>query len=163
MEITVRDYIYANKMCDKAKVLYKNGFCKESVVVENIEGYKDLTVETFTKGLMLLEKEDKLFVAKSETEEESVYSYTLVELEIVSEEELVELTNILKNNSKASLFNILKYTTLVLLILSTISIFIIFLVLSIAGAAFSETLPGMLQYILPYAILVAFTALLFKK
>lgn len=161
--LSVSDIIKTKELTDKAKFLYKNGFFEEPTRVEKIDdSYVDVTYKDGFKGLIVLEKQNKLFLAKAEAEEQNIYSYQLFELTDVTDTQYTKLQEIVESDK----FNLRKLFGLVGLILSgimMISFLFIIITLIIADSGFDYVV-SMITTVLP-TILVStlLSVMLFRE
>lgn len=162
--LNVKEFIESHKLTKKAEFLYTNGFCNEATQVEKLDGFKDVTFQNGFKGFnVYLSNDNKLFIAKAEAEEGNVYSYHLIELEEVTDEEFEYLVKAKKEINKINLGSIMKITSLVVSFLGAVCLIIFVATLLIAGTSLVETFIYATENIILLAVSFGVSALLFKK
>lgn len=159
-------------LTEKAKFLYKNGLYEDSQTLTEYEVSEDMHDVTYGAGFLgfdVYEKETgELILVKTTAEEGNVYNYVVVNLGAISDEDFAEAYEYAESIKKFTISKIFKWTTLVICALCTISILItigtfIAVVASDSSYTFIDILTGLLDYFMSFGVLVAATAIVYRK
>lgn len=164
-DLSAKKIIEQYKITKKAEFLYKNGFITKEEQLEKLEEtYKDVTYNNGFSGFnVYLNKENKIIIALAETEEENIYSYKVIELEDVTEEEYNELIKIKEITNKLSISKIFGICSLIFTVVSIICFIINMVTDILAGAEFSSIIFSTIYFLPAIATSIGVCALVFKK
>lgn len=161
-KILVKEILEQSHETNKAKNLYKLGFCKEAVQMEKLDsGFVDLTFENGFKGFSVYKKDGVLFIAKPETEENNIYSYNVIELDVVSDEDYESLMKLHQNTHKG-FFGVCRLVTLCIAAFGIV-VSIIEVVTYILAYGGVIGIVSSSANIVTLGILIGIVALLYKK
>ncbi len=161
---SVEEFLERHNLTKKAELLYRNGFCGEEQQVTSLDpNFRDVTYKNGFKGFnVYLGIDLNIYLAREESQEGNVYSYTVVYIKNITDEQYNSLLAI-EQTSKFNVVNIFKWLTLVISLVG-FALTILSIATDIAsGADFIIALIASSLTLLFSGMLAALAGLLFKK